>query len=128
MKTFFSKAAFLLLSTFVAFFLGLLYGGWQVPKNSGLAGPGIVIGYGFIGLVIGLILAVFLVIKLSAYQRNRASIVLAVISLAALSWGFYRYQSRKQKRAESQKELQPKPVSPDADTTYQTTTPSLPDN
>ncbi len=113
MYTVLSKGAFILLSTFVSFFLGLLYGSWQTPKNSGLAGPGIVIGYGAIALVIGLTLSIFLVIRLSPLYRNRANIVLLVISLAALSWGFYRAQVINQQRQVDQG-LQPTPITPEA--------------
>ncbi|GJM31738.1 MAG: hypothetical protein DHS20C18_07390 [Saprospiraceae bacterium] len=121
MKTWISKAAFLLFSTFVAFILGLFVGGWQVPKASGLAGGAIVLGYGVMGLVIGLILAIILVRRLSSQHRVYGNLILGALTLTGLIWIGYRYQIRNQRRALTKEEWQKKPEAPDAsnDSTHQ---------
>ena len=68
--------ATLLLTMVSGFFAGGGISSFFTPQNSGLAGPGIVVFYGFIGSILGLILGIGL------WFKSRKSIFIGFILLA----------------------------------------------
>ncbi len=104
-----------LLAFITFFFVGLSYAGIvEAGKNQGLAGGAIVVGYGVISAVIGLIIALFV-----SYKASRKFIFSLNVILALCIVGFYAYfhirflETQKDKEQENQEIQQPKqPTAP----------------
>ncbi len=104
---------FLALITF--FFVGLSYAGIvEAGKNQGLAGGAIVVGYGVISAVIGLIIALFISYKTSRKSIFRLNIFLALSIVGFYSWFHVKYlKSQKEKEQENQLQQPNLPTTPD---------------
>lgn len=96
-----------LLAILTSFFAGLSYAAMiDAGKGQGLAAAAIVLGYGVMAAVIGLIIALFV-----AYQAQRRTIVrlniILALSIAAFAGYFYMtYLERQKAKAESHQETE----------------------
>ena len=70
------------LLAFVGLVAGTAVGATQVPEGSGLAGPAIALGYGFVAALIG---AVSAALTARFAPQERVSTVIRVASIAALA-------------------------------------------
>lgn len=93
------------LSIIAFFFIGVTYAVIvDAGKNQGLAGGAIVVGYGIISTVIGLVIALVI-----AHNTNRKTIFNLNIILALCSIGFYAYYHVKYlERQKTKEQDQPK--------------------
>lgn len=73
-----------------------------VPSDSGLAGPAIALGYGVGGAIIGLILGLVLIRRLSYDQLRLVLIGAVIIALLACAWLIYRVRIVQQGSAKQQ--------------------------
>ncbi len=89
------KTLFVILTLLSGFFLGAFIGGIAVPKDSGLAGGAIVLGYGVMGGVIALILAIIFVKKIKPTLLKKIIIVLLILNLFPLGWMIYKFKTNR---------------------------------
>lgn len=92
------------------FFVGLSFAGWmEAGKNQGLAGGAIVFGYGVLGAIIGLLVALFVARSISRKLIIRFNIVLALCILAFYAFYHIRFLERqKERKQENERMEQPK--------------------
>lgn len=93
---------FILILGFLGLFAGTLVGTLFVPSDSGLAGPAIALGYGVGGAIIGLILGLVLIRRLSYDQLRPVLIGAAIIALLACAWLIYRVRIVQQESVQQQ--------------------------
>ena len=87
---------FVLFVSFLSLFAGTFIGAtFFVPQGSGLAGPAIALGYGVVGLVIGLVGSVILVRKLDRPQLRVALLIAGVATLLVGALLTYRFVSNR---------------------------------
>ena len=79
--------AFVLLLRFLGLFLGIILGALVVPEGSGLAGPGIVFGYGIVSGGIAVVLGSMLARTLAYAQLRTALVGTGVSALLACAGG-----------------------------------------
>lgn len=102
-----SKIVFYLLSILTFFFLGVIYVAITgAAKDQGLAGGAIVIGYGFMGAFIGLLISVILVRYLNNKSIIGANIAMLVIILGFILYFFLKFKEREKSKAD-RSELNP---------------------
>ena len=106
------------LSILAFFFIGLTYAGIvEAGKNQGLAGGAIVLGYGVMGVFVGIVLALFIANKTNKKIIFRLNIILAIIIVSFYVYYHLKYlEKQKSKDLEKQKNEQPKeptkPIAP----------------
>lgn len=93
---------FVLILGFLSLIAGTLVGTLFVPGDSGLAGPAIALGYGVGGALIGLILGLVLIRRLSYDQLRPVLIGAAIIALLACAWLIYRVRIVQQESVQQQ--------------------------
>lgn len=87
-----------LCSLWIGLVAGMAIGGlFFVPAGSGLAGPAIALGYGAMGAIAGLALAIVLALKLPVRPLRVAAVIALVLS--ALAVLFIGYRVAEQRRA-----------------------------
>ena len=96
---------FVLLLAFLGLLVGTMIGGLFVPKGSGLAGPAIALGYGFVGFVIAIVAGVLLARKLRHSQLRMALIGVGVVTLISCGWLVYRFFEVQKQREGSRSEM-----------------------
>ena len=77
---------------------GLYWGASVTPKGSGLAGPAIVLGYGFLTAAAAALVGVFLSVRTSIYKLGRAAAIcgaLAAVAVALLATFAIRRQAER---------------------------------
>lgn len=87
------KILFVLICALSGFFIGAFIGATTLSQGSGLAGPAIVLGYGLVGGICGLLLSAFIVGKLNRKFLMRLIIILALLNLIPIGWMAYRFLS-----------------------------------
>jgi hypothetical protein len=100
---------------------GLIYGASVTPRDTGLAGPAIVLGYalmaGLAGMLAGVLAAAFSPAAQLAKISLAGAIVAAVMIVVLVVWSMGRREQRSDSPSESPKSLTPtSPVAPDAGT------------
>ena len=88
-----SVILFVFLAAVAVAFLGMLSSRFFIPKDAGLAGGAMVLGYGVLGLLIGLVGALVGVRFLSPGQLHRFNLVLGAAVLLVAAWLTYRFLS-----------------------------------
>ena len=84
---------FFLLMILFAFILGLVYAGIvDAGKDQGLAGGAIVLGYGVVGAVIGIVAAIIIVLKTNQKTLVVVNAVLAVLLVLTLVIARYKFK------------------------------------
>ena len=84
-----------LLAIIASFFVGLSIAGLiEAGKHQALAGGAIVLGYGVMGAVIGLLIALFIAWKSSYTIRFRLNIFLALGILAFFVYFHFKFRTR----------------------------------
>ena len=106
----FIKIAFVFLTGFLAFFLGTFYGAWVTPKGSGLAGPVIVLGYGVVAFVLGLLIGWAGIKKLSVLTIKRLTKIFVVFALCIGVWLTYRWTQVREKIPNSSPSVKERPI------------------
>jgi len=86
-------ALFIIVSTLSGFFVGMLLSPLFIPENSGLVAGALVLWYGVIGLVIGLVTSLIGWRYLSSFQIKIVNWVLGVFALGMIAWLVYRIAS-----------------------------------
>lgn len=87
------------LSLLVFFFVGVSYAGWiEAGKNQGLAAGAIVLGYGFVGGLLGICASLFAAYHLQRAHIFRLNIILALSLAAFCTFYTVKYQRKKQER------------------------------
>jgi uncharacterized protein YacL len=95
---------FYLICFLLGFFIGVSYAGFiEAGKDQMLAGGAIVLGYGVIGAVLGLILSLFSVSRLSSKSIVRLNILFAVFILAFVL--YYKLSFDRRQKAKSQEKI-----------------------
>ena len=89
------KIFFIVITLISGFFLGIFTGGIAVPKNSGLAGGATVLGYGVIGGIIALTLAIIFVKKIEPKLLKKITIFLLILNLIPLIWIIYKFNTNR---------------------------------
>ncbi len=82
-----------------------------VPQGSGMAGPAIALGYGVIGVAVGLLVGLLLVRWWSVSSLRRVVLVLTVLAAGVLVWLTIRYRAA-QRDADRQQEASAAKLSP----------------
>lgn len=86
-QSFIKSVAFFLLAGFLGLFAGLAVGVlFGMPDGSGLSGPPLAFGYGFIGLASGIILGIVAMNHLSREALQRITMVMGIVTLVVLIW------------------------------------------
>ena len=94
------KVIFVIMSTICCGFLAMKASPLFIPKGAGLAGGVMVLMYGIIGLIIGLILSLIFKNKLNASVLKIVTGVLSLIGIAGLIWLFMKIKESQKKTAE----------------------------
>ena len=81
-----TRVLLVLCFAFLGLSLGMTAGGRFVPEGSGLAGPVIAIGYGFVGLCAALLTGIVLSLKLGPSAFRRTLLGSAALSALILGW------------------------------------------
>jgi hypothetical protein len=81
-----TRALLVLCFAFLGLSAGMAVGGRLVPDGSGLAGPVIALGYGFVGFCVAVLLGIVLSIKLGPTAFRRALLGSAVLTALILAW------------------------------------------
>jgi hypothetical protein len=84
--------------SFIGLVVGTMIGSLFVPKGSGLAGPAIALGYGFVGFAVAIIAGILLARKLAYPQLRMALLVSGIVSLFFCGWMVYRFFEEQRKR------------------------------
>jgi hypothetical protein len=101
------KILFVLSATLIGFFIGVFYGAYTVPGDSGLAGPAIILGEGVIVAVIALIASLFINEKIQPAMRKKITISLFLVSLIPLGWMVHRYYTNRSAENDVPREVTP---------------------
>ncbi|MEM7382239.1 MAG: hypothetical protein AAF361_13725 [Bacteroidota bacterium] len=103
---------FYLLSLLSFFVVGLVAAGlMEAGKNQGLAGGAIVLGWGVLFGIAGLVISFFIAYRLNTGILKRINIILAVILLGVFAIAYFKYQSRSKEQMEIKTAPQ-KPTAP----------------
>jgi len=95
-KSIFATVLFLLFSAIFGGIIGLFSAKFFIPKDVGLAGGAMVLFYGLIGLVVGLIIALIFRTRISKTWITRLNIAFAIVTI---TFGIWIYQEiRKSKK------------------------------
>lgn len=87
------KALFLFFSLTGGFFSGALVAGLTLPKQTGLEGGAVVFGYGVIGAIIGITLAVIFMNRINPALLKKITVVLIIFNLFFIAWIIFRIVS-----------------------------------
>jgi hypothetical protein len=82
---------FVLLLAFLGLFFGTMTGSLLAPKDSGLAGPAIALGYGLLGFITATAAGVILARRLAYSQLRTALLWTTVAVLFCCGWLVYRF-------------------------------------
>ncbi len=82
---------FVFLLAFLGLFIGTMIGAQLAPKDSGLAGPAIALGYGLGGFVIAIVVGLVLARTLAYSQLRTALLWTTVAALISGGWLVYRF-------------------------------------
>ena len=83
---------FVLFVSFLGLFAGTFIGSvFFVPPGSGLAGPAIALGYGFVGLVVALVGGVVLARRLALAMLRKALLIAGILVFLAAAFLTYRF-------------------------------------
>ncbi len=89
-----SISLFVILFSIVGFFIGTLLSRFFIPKNVGLAGGAMVLGYGVLGLFIGLVGSLIIQRYMNSGQLRTMNILGGLFSLAMIGWITYKMKSQ----------------------------------
>lgn len=89
------KVLFVIATTVLGSFIGLFYGIATVPKNSGLAGPAEVLGYGIVVAFISLVLSLIINRKMKPAIRKKITIAFLLICVIPICWFIYRFKTNR---------------------------------
>ena len=106
-KKVFSRILFFLCLVFVGLVAGALIGSPFVPKDAGLAGGAIVLGYGVLGAVAAVLLGALAVWKMGEAAFRRTFLLVGLLAVAAVGWLAYRYFFVVKPKEEGQRQERP---------------------
>ena len=101
------KICYVLCLAIIFAFLGMYIGSLNVPEGSGLAGPGIVIGYGFIALLVGILGGIISLRFINLNTLKVVTGVMGIIVIALVIWAFVRASQNRSDVQQEEKELTP---------------------
>lgn len=105
------RILFVLLALPVTLFLGMAFAGLTgLADHQGLAGGAIVLGYGVLFAVAGLILSLVMVRRLSASTLRfiNVSLLIAIVGIGIFAW--FRIQSQMKGRSDAEQDMQAVPM------------------
>lgn len=103
------RIIFILISSLTGFFIGSFLGSAALPKGIGLAGGATVLMYGFIGLIIVLLIALFLIKKIEQQLLKKITIILILLNLLPIGWIIFRTFSQAE---QTPNDIKPKKLTP----------------
>lgn len=87
------KALFIIFSLTGGFFFGALVAGLTLPKQTGLEGGAVVFGYGVIGAIIVITLAVIFMKRIKPVLLKKITVGLIILNFFFIAWIIFRVVS-----------------------------------